>query len=236
MSDIIIFTDGAAKGNPGRGGWGAVVADEKEVAEIGGHEAHTTNNRMELQAAIEALSFAQQYKTESITVYPDSEYVVNGATKWGSGWRRNGWMTKQKKPVLNRDLWEPLLELVDSFGGRIEWHVVGGHIGVRGNERVDTIADSFARGEKVQLYRGARSAYNVDLEDLSIDQEKHRARKAARPRSSKAAYSYVSAVDGVVQVHKTWKECEARVRGKMARFKKALSAAEEADIIRLFSK
>ena len=234
MANVIIFTDGAAKGNPGPGGWGAIIADEKSVVELGGGEAHTTNNRMELRAAIEALSFAQRYKKEDIIVYPDSEYVVNGATKWGSGWRRNGWMTKAKKPVLNRDLWEPLLELVDGFAGRLEWQVVGGHVGVPGNERVDAIADGFARSERVDLYRGPRSSYGVDLTDLSFDKALHQARAASRGRSSRTAYSYVSMVEGKIEVHKTWKECEARVRGKMARFKKALSPQDEAAIIRDF--
>lgn len=232
---VVIFTDGAAKGNPGPGGWGAIVADEHTVVELGGAEAHTTNNRMELRAAIEALSFARRYTDEPVTIYPDSEYVVNGATKWGKGWQRNGWMTKTKKPVLNRDLWEPLLDLVDGFGGRIEWHVVGGHIGVAGNERADRIADAFARGERFELYHGTRDAYPIDLTNLSFDEALHAARSSSRTRSSGKAYSYVSEVDGQVMVHRTWKECEARVRGKKARFKKALSSQEEAAIIRRFS-
>lgn len=235
MSKVLIFTDGGSKGNPGPGGWGAIIASEHEVMELGGAEANTTNNRMELRAVAEALAAARRFD-DDIIIYTDSSYVMNGATKWGTGWKSRGWITKDKKPVLNRDMWEPFLDLVDSFQRRIRWENVGGHIGVVGNERVDAIADGFARGESVDLYRGPRANYFVDLTDLSFDKDKHAARSASRNRSNQKAYSYISAVDGEVQVHKTWKECEERVRGKKARFKKALSAAEEVEIMRSFSK
>ena len=234
MTKVLIYTDGAAKGNPGPGGWGAIIADETHVAEFGGGEAHTTNNRMELNAVLEALAFAKKYTDARITLYVDSQYVINGATLWGQAWIKRGWVTKQKEPVLNRDLWEPLLSLVDSFKEHLEWHNVGGHIGIPGNERVDAIADCFARGEETNLYMGSREAYKIDLADLSFDAAQHKARSESRTRSRQKAYSYVSAVDGQVQIHKTWKECEQRVRGKKARFKKALSAQEEKEIVHAF--
>ena len=234
MSKIIIYTDGASKGNPGRGGWGALIADVKEVVELGGAEAHTTNNRMELRAGSEALDYAKMFDAAEITLYTDSAYVINGATMWGNGWNARGWMTKDKKPVLNRDMWEPLLALVESFAGRIRWENVGGHIGVAGNERVDAIADAFAFGQHTDLYAGPRESYKIDVTDLSFDEEKKKARGESRDRSKQKAYSYVSAVDGKIEVHKTWAECEARVRGKKARFKKALSAVDETAIIRDF--
>lgn len=235
MTKVIIFTDGAAKGNPGPGGWGAIIADDNEVAELGGGEDHTTNNRMELSAVIEALIYAKKYASEEVVIYADSEYVIKGATLWGAGWRLKGWMTKQKKPVLNKDLWKPLLALVDDYAGRIEWHNVGGHVGIAGNERADEIASAFAVGERVDLYTGSLNRYRIAIADLSHDEEKLKARGESRSRSRQSAYSYVSEVNGKVQTHKTWKECEARVREKKARFKKALSAVEEADIIRRFS-
>ncbi len=237
MSDekVIIFTDGAAKGNPGRGGWGAIIADAIHVSELGGGEAHTTNNRMELSAVLEALTYSKKYKKETLSVHTDSQYVINGATKWGSGWQRSGWITRQKKAVLNRDLWQPLLDLVEAFGNRIEWHYVGGHVGVAGNERADRIADAFARGEKLELYQGARKNYLIDVSDLSFDAETKASRTQTRSRSNQKAYSYISLVDGNIVVHKTWLECETRVKGKMARFKKALTLEEEKNIIKDFT-
>ncbi len=233
MNTVIIYTDGASKGNPGKGGWGAIVASDTEVIELGGAEKKTTNNRMELRAVAEALAVARRFD-DDITIYTDSSYVMNGATLWGKGWKARGWITKDKKSVLNRDMWEPFLDLVEDFGKRLRWENVGGHIGVAGNERADEIASGFALGEHVDLYSGPRTSYPIDLTDLSFDKEKHAARSASRNRSRQKSYSYVSAVDGVVVVHKTWAECERRVRGKKARFKKALSAAEEASIKRQF--
>ncbi|HEY4487321.1 MAG TPA: ribonuclease H [Candidatus Paceibacterota bacterium] len=235
MTEVIIFTDGAAKGNPGPGGWGAIVASDSEVAELGGREDHTTNNRMELRAAFEALSFAKKFEAADVVLYTDSSYVINGATLWGVAWIKRGWITKDKRPVLNRDMWEPFLSLVDTYAGRIEWKNVGGHVGVAGNERADTIASRFALREFVDLFAGSRSAYNINVADVSFDEEKQKMRTESRARAKQKAYSYVSVVDGDTRVHKTWKECEARVRGRKARFKKAFSAAEEADIIQRFN-
>ena len=231
---MIIFTDGAAKGNPGPGGWGAIIASDKDVRELGGGEAHTTNNRMELQAAFEALRIAREWKSTETTVYADSSYVINGATLWGSAWKKRGWITKDKKPVLNRDIWEPFLDLVESFGNSLTWQNVGGHVGVPGNERVDAIASGFALGTQPALYAGSRMLYRVNLTDVAGNAEMIEARSASRARARQKAYSYVSAVDGHIQVHATWAECEQRVRGKKAKFKKALSPAEEAEIIERF--
>lgn len=235
MSDVVIFTDGASKGNPGLGGWGAIVATEAQVRELGGAEKHTTNNRMELQAAYEALAYAATLSPEHIDIYLDSAYVMNGATKWGSGWRRNGWITATKQQVLNRDLWEPFLDLLDTIAGAIKWINVGGHVGIVGNERADEIASELALGEKVVLYSGPRSAYGIDISNVSFDEKKQKDKSDSRARAKLKAYSYVSEVEGKVEVHKTWAECEARVRGKRARFKKAISADEQKQIVQDFS-
>lgn len=229
-----IFADGASKGNPGPGGWGALVADGETVKELGGRDEHTTNNRMELTAVIEALVLACG-RGDEVVVHTDSSYVINGITKWVKGWKVRSWVTKQNQPVLNQDLWKKLASLVDTCGGKIHWKHVGGHVGVAGNERVDEIASNYADGKPVALYDGPRETYGIDIENVSHDESKMKARSASRSRSSAKAYSYVSEVGGVVQVHKTWAECEARVRGKKARFKKALSAQDEADIVRAFS-
>ncbi len=235
MEEITIYTDGASKGNPGRGGWGALVADSRTVCELGGHEAHTTNNRMELMAAIEALTYAATLPAQSIALHTDSSYVINGITSWVAGWQARGWVTKEKKEVLNQDLWQALVAAEGACEGKVSWRYVGGHIGVVGNERVDAIASDFAVGEKVALYCGLRAGYEIDITVTLHNEEKKEKKSATRARSSAKAYSYVSKVDGKIEVHKTWGECEARVRGKQARFKKALSPAEEAAIRKDFS-
>ncbi len=235
MQEILIFSDGASKGNPGRGGWGAIVALDSHVRELGGREEHTTNNRMELRAALEALRYAAPHADKPIVLHTDSSYVINGITKWVHGWQKNGWMTKDKKEVMNQDLWGALVDAAESCTHGIAWEYVGGHVGVAGNERVDTIASNFAEDKSVELYDGARAAYAIDITNLGHSDELKEAKASNRSRSKAKAYSYVSKVDGVVQTHATWGECEARVKGKTARFKKATTAAEEAAIIEEFS-
>ena len=139
-----VYTDGACSGNPGPGGWGVVIYfDNNTVHELGGFEAETTNNRMELQAAIAALDFVNQYpSSEPVQLYTDSEYVKKGATQWLSGWKRKNWKTSQGKPVLNQDLWE---DLDRQKPRQVQWFYVKGHSGDPGNERCDTIARNFSQ-------------------------------------------------------------------------------------------
>ncbi len=243
--DIVIFCDGASKGNPGPGGWGALVATATHSKELGGGAVHTTNNKMELTAALEALTFAGTLDHVSCTVHTDSSYVINGITKWVAGWKRNGWQTKEKKEVLNKELWVALDAAVQKIAGPIRWEYVGGHVGVAGNERVDTIASDFAEHSavmngisvplKVELYDGPRSNYAIKIDNLGRDESLHQHKSESRAHAKAKAYSYVSKVDGKIAVHKTWGECELRVRGKTARYKKALSPADEANIIKSFS-
>lgn len=233
---VLIFCDGASKGNPGPGGWGAVVAWGESVTELGGFEKHTTNNRMELHAAIGGLRAAESAPKGERVVYTDSSYVINGITKWVKGWKKNGWRTKEKKDVVNQDLWRALDEQVLASEGAIEWHYVGGHVGVAGNERADALASDFAERKKPALYSGPASSYGVAITNLGHDAIKQQAKASSSTRSKAKAYSYISKVDGVVMTHKTWGQCEARVRGKKARFKKALSPAEEQDILAAFSR
>ncbi|MEQ8970354.1 MAG: ribonuclease HI [Coleofasciculus sp. C1-SOL-03] len=145
-----VYTDGACTGNPGPGGWGTVVYfTDGSVHEIGGATAQTTNNRMELLAAIEALILLQKSgQTQPITLYTDSEYVKNGITKWIKGWKKKGWKTSQGKAVLNQDLWEKL-DAVNS--PLVTWQYVRGHSGNQGNERCDQIATAFAKGKLPRL-------------------------------------------------------------------------------------
>ncbi len=228
---ITIFTDGAAKGNPGKGGYGVVISYADRVVELGGYKAMTTNNEMELKAIVEAIKAVED--GASVAIYTDSKYAVEGAKGWIFGWLKNGWMTKANTEVANKALWQELLPLLKKV--EIEWHKVPGHVGIAGNERVDTIASDFASKGTFYLYSGPKSVYPIDIEDTSYDESKAEERSDARKRQNLKAYSYVSAVDGVVLVHQTWAECEARVKGKKgARFKKSLDAANEKEIIKEF--
>ncbi|WP_423908691.1 ribonuclease HI [Candidatus Spongiihabitans sp.] len=134
---VVIYTDGACRGNPGPGGWGAWLIFGEHEKELYGGEKETTNNRMELRAAIEALSALT--KTCEIELYTDSTYVKNGIQAWLRKWKTNNWKTANKKPVKNRDLWEALDDL--SSQHRITWHWVKGHAGDPGNERADALAN-----------------------------------------------------------------------------------------------
>ena len=230
MNKTTIFTDGASRGNPGRGGWGSVVVENGTVVELGGREDNTTNNRMELEAVIAGLSNVKS--NNQITVNTDSSYVINGITKWINGWIRNGWITKTKDEVSNRDLWERLVDAKESKD--VVWNYVGGHSGIVGNERCDEIATSFADGSPAELYNGPFLKYPIEnILDLS-----HTVEKVSKKAHSKAqAYSYISMVDGKIETHKTWAECEARVKGKSkTRYRKAVSLDQEQQIIEEFKK
>jgi ribonuclease HI len=139
MKAVVIYTDGACKGNPGLGGWGAVLQSGEHVKELKGGERDTTNNRMELTAVIQALQALKQ--PCDVTLYLDSEYVRKGITEWIHGWKAKGWKTASKQPVKNADLWRLLDDLVASSGHRIDWRWVKGHAGDPGNERADALAN-----------------------------------------------------------------------------------------------
>lgn len=242
MENILIFTDGSSRGNPGPGGWGAIVVANKRVVELGGAEAHTTNNRMEMMAVISALDFLIEYELLTLNyrciVHTDSAYVINGITKWVAGWKARGWLTLQKEQVLNRDLWEKLSYLLEDMPGdeKIQWRLLKGHVGVPGNERCDEIATAFASKKNVDLYDGGLSGYSIDITSVSQDINKSVARSASKKRSSAKAYSYISKVNGKVAVDKSWQECEKRVKGVSgAKYKKSLNKSEEKNIIKEFS-
>lgn len=143
MKTVYIFTDGACSGNPGPGGWGAVLRYNTAEKELSGSEKDTTNNRMELTACIEALKMLKEPCCVELTT--DSQYVVNGITKgWAESWRRNGWKKSDKKPALNSDLWGELLELCERHEVNFNW--IKGHAGHEENERCDRLAvDAYQR-------------------------------------------------------------------------------------------
>jgi ribonuclease HI len=134
--EAIVYTDGACSGNPGPGGWGATIKIGDEIFEIFGGEDNTTNNRMELVAAINALEYLDE--NHKITLYTDSNYVKDGITKWIFNWKKNNWKTSTKKPVKNSDLWIKLDEIQNKR--EVKWNWVKGHAGNLGNERADELA------------------------------------------------------------------------------------------------
>lgn len=138
--EVIIYTDGACKGNPGPGGWGAWLSSGMHEKELSGGESQTTNQRMELTAAIEALSALT--KPCAVVLYTDSKYVLEGITSWINGWKRNGWKNSARQPVKNADLWQKLDEAAARHD--IEWRWVKGHSGDLGNERADALANAGA--------------------------------------------------------------------------------------------
>lgn len=237
--DIIIYTDGSSRGNPGPGGWGAIVATEERVVELGGGGKHTTNNKMELASAIEALGFVRDLGSAfRIDMRADSSYVINGITKWVFGWQKNGWRNSQKEEVANRDLWEALADVVADVqmsGSKIAWSYTPGHAGIPGNERADEIATTYADSKKPKLFDGPRDEYAIDLADNEPSQEIKKQKKSPeeKARQKMKAYSYLSLVGDKLVKHTTWAECEKRVkRVKGAKFKKAVSAEDERAIIR----
>ncbi len=158
---IIIYTDGAAKGNPAKAGWGAVImfhndklkveSKKFKVVEIGGRAEHATNNIMELTAPIEALKYIKANLRHGVDVeiVSDSKYVILGITEWIHGWLKNNWRNSAKKPVMNRELWEELYKLNSEI--KLKWTYVKGHNEHEHNERADLIATSFAEGDPVEL-------------------------------------------------------------------------------------
>ena len=137
MKHIIVYTDGACRGNPGPGGWGAVLRFGKHERELFGGEPHTTNNRMELTAALRALEALKEPCEVELTT--DSEYVRKGMTEWLAGWKRRGWKNAAKKPVVNADLWQALEKAAARH--KVTWHWVKGHAGHPGNEHADALAN-----------------------------------------------------------------------------------------------
>ncbi len=230
----MLFADGACSGNPGPGGWACIaVLPEGRVKELGGRDAATTNNRMELGSVIAGLR-AVSAAPDAVVVHSDSTYVLGGITSWIKGWKRRGWRTAAGEPVKNEDLWRELDALVAARGRGVEWRWVKGHSGHDANERCDEIAVAFSRGRAVELYEGPLISYPYG----SLSPSEAKPLPAARPAHGAAAgasapASYLSWLDGKLERHATWKECESRVKGRPgARFKKVKSAGEESETLR----
>lgn len=166
LKSNFVFCDGACSGNPGPGGWGSIVITmEDKVTEIGGHEAQSTNNRMELTATLESLRFLEKV-TGDIAVCTDSQYVIKGITEWIKGWQRRNWKNSQNEPVANRPLWEAIegqTKVIQAQGRKIKWVYVKGHSGHVGNDRADEIAVSFSVRQSLSLFKGNLSEYPLSL-------------------------------------------------------------------------
>lgn len=227
--------------------------------ELGGREAETTNNRMEIMAAIKGLELMQGFYSPEhemeIHLHSDSAYMLQGIEKWIHGWKKNNWITSTKEAVKNEDLWRALDSVIETLhkeGVEVVWHKVKGHAGHVGNERCDEIATSFADNDKeamASLYDGPISGYDLASDILNKNilgggsatgqgatSTSSGKSKSKSSNKGKPAYSYVSYVDGDLRIDKTWAECESRVKGKSgAKFKKALSASDEAEISKEFT-
>jgi ribonuclease HI len=235
---IIIYCDGACSGNPGPGGWGSVtIFPENRLLEAGGGDPSTTNNRMEMTAAIAALS-AVADRPEPVTLYTDSALLINGVTGWLHGWKRKGWVTAAGQPVANRDLWERLDALGSARRGRLAWRHVRGHAGHDVNERCDVIAVAFSKRQRIALYDGPAVGCGYSLlppetSAAASSPKKKAAPASAHPRKAKGPAVYLSLVGGELRRHAAWDSCRLRVHGVAgARFKKVTSPEEEAEQLR----
>lgn len=232
---VTIHTDGASRGNPGKGGWAAILMSEKEVVELAGRKDDATNNQMELEAAIQALATAvKKFKGDSVVLHSDSAYVLGGLNSWLDGWVRNEWITSTKKPVENKLQWQKLLALRDELGRDLQLVKVAGHSGHDYNDRCDELAVAYALDKKIPLFKGTYTAY---IGYLAEHPPKSPVKKSPSASSGGAhknmpAYSYVSLVDGKVYRDSSWSTCEARVKGKRgAKYKKVFSKEEETELM-----
>ncbi len=212
----LIYCDGACSGNPGPGGWGSIISLNDRVFELGGKAKHTTNNRMELQAAIESLAHVPL--DVDAEVRTDSKYLIQGAKEWLPGWKRRDWKRADGGEVMNQDLWQLVDALLSGRSGSTKFTHVAGHAGIPGNERADAIARAFCSGTTApKLFEGMIADYTIPLDESG----------AAAKAASTLKPFYVSVIEGKLERHVTWDECEKRVRGKAgAKYKKVSSEAE----------
>ncbi len=216
---MILYTDGACRGNPGPGGWAAIILSPSgQVHELGSFHPSTTNNRMEMTAALEALKALPAAKPAVLLT--DSTYLIRGALYWAHGWQKRGWKTAQGEAVQNQDLWQKLLEELKKR--KVEWRYVRGHAGIPGNERCDQLAVAFSQGEIPHLYRGHLKNYPHATLELPPFEPLPEMKSNASEK--KSVFGYISYVQGEYSFHQSWAACEQAVKGRPnARFKKALT-------------
>ena len=205
-----------------------IATPDGRARELGGGADATTNNRMEMTAVLEGLR-AVSSLPGTVFVHTDSTYVLGGITSWIQGWKRRGWTTAAGEPVKNEDLWRALDAIVAARGPRgVEWRWVRGHDGHDANERCDEIAVAFSRRRPIELYSGPLLSYPhgslAPSDAAPLPEKKKPSGKGAGPAGPA---TYLSVLDGRLERHATWKECEARVKGRPAKFKKVRSSEEE---------
>lgn len=232
---VVLFTDGACSGNPGPGGWACILADAQgRVRELAGREDRTTNNRMELTAVIEGLRAAQGLPGPAV-VHTDSSYVIGGITAWIRNWKRRGWRTAEGEPVKNEDLWRALDAAVAARGeGGTQWRWVRGHSGHDANERCDELAVAACRKAPLELYRGPLLGYpHGSLAPSEAAAMPERRERSRAPGEAQGPAVYLSLLEGRLERHASWKDCESRVKGRSgARFKKVRSPSEERETLK----
>lgn len=244
---FIVYTDGACSGNPGPGGWGAVIGfiqgKNALIKELGDRAPNTTNNRMELASVLAALNDIERTAGDSpefsIQIYTDSVYVIKGITQWVFGWKKRGWKNAEGAAVLNQDIWEDLDRVVyhlqKKMNQKIKWDYVRGHQGTPGNERCDQIAVAFSKGDYISLYKGSNENYEFDI--LTPPPTEEIKEKNYTKTSTPKTQWYVVLKNGVLTRYKTWSECEASVKGAPGvKFKKVTSESEEAEVLKGWGK
>ncbi|MEK7383941.1 MAG: ribonuclease HI [Elusimicrobiota bacterium] len=230
---FVLFSDGACSGNPGPGGWACVlVTSQGQVRELAGRQDAATNNRMEMLGVISGLRAIADQPGKAV-IHTDSTYVLGGITGWIRGWKRRGWTTAAGEPVKNEDLGRQLDDLGAARGkGGVEWRWVKGHDGHDANERCDELAVALCRKKHVQLYSGPLLSYPhgaLAPSDHAPLPERSKAKKSSAPSGP---VTYLSLLEGRLEKHSTWKECEARVKGRSgAKFKKVRSPQEEKSVL-----
>lgn len=240
-TSLAVYSDGACSGNPGPGGFGAIVLlPGRRVIELGGGESSTTNNQMELTGVIQGLNLIASEFTvgpanyNKIFVFTDSVYVIRGITQWIFGWMRSGWKNQQGEQVANKDLWLQLFEVVNELKRKkisLDWNYVRGHVGVHGNERCDVIAVSYSKGQFIDLFNGSAENYRFDITEFPLTEPIPEMKPRIAPDPNKKSWYIV--LNGTQKlVFTTWKECEAAVKGRSGvKFKKVASAEEEKAIL-----
>lgn len=233
MKTVVIYSDGACSGNPGRGGWGTIIGlPNNQVVELGGGRADTTNNQMELQGLIEGLYYLKELSFDQVIYYTDSSYVLNGATKWLKGWSFRGWKNAEGKEVANKEFWQTLQELLKEYSDKkFKWNYVRGHTGIVGNERCDEIAVCFSTGKYISLYEGSNDNYEFDIFEPPLTEPIPES--SFKKKDPTETVYYLSLKNGVLERHKTWAECEQRVKGASgAKFKKVKNNLEEEKVLK----
>lgn len=227
-NEILIYTDGACSGNPGPGGWGAIIIFDQTVQELGGSETQTTNNRMEALSILESLKWIEAKGLKKpLCIYSDSQYVIKALTQWLPGWKRNNWQTASGMPVKNQDLFENISQQLNKISYRFQY--VPGHQGFWGNERADQIAVSFSKSKVEELYQGPWENYAFSHENPET---------IAQNISSSSNKATTQLVGYIVWDYKTlmffkdWLSCAKVTQGRSGvRFKKIKNKDELKDFV-----